>query len=105
LFYVGGSPKTQAVIDYLIDVVRRRKEACCDKWHLNRFTFYYAVSRNFESGVCALAVVRDEIVGYILSAANLDGSIGDNALETAMAICALLNWGSPAPELTRPFGS
>jgi hypothetical protein len=101
LFYVGESLKTQAVIDYLINIVWRREEACCDKWHLNRFTFYYAISRNFHSGVRAFSIVRDEVVDRIISAANDDGSIGDNVQDTALAICALLNWNSLVPELIR----
>lgn len=101
LFYVGESVKTKPVIDYLINIVRRREEACCDKWHLNRFTFYYTLSRNFHSGMRAFAMVRDEIVGQIMAAANDDGSIGESALETALASCALLNWDSVVPELRR----
>ncbi len=101
LFYVGENLNTQPVIDYLIDIVRRQEESCCDKWHLNRFTFYYTISRNFHAGIRAFAVVRDEIVDKILAAANSDGSIGDNALETALAICSLLNWNSVTPELVR----
>lgn len=100
LFYVGQSLHTRAVIDYLIDVVRRGEEACCDKWHLNPFTFYYTLSRNFYSGMQAFAIVRDEVVGKIRAAANADGSIGDNALDAALAVCGLLNWECFAPELT-----
>jgi hypothetical protein len=98
LFYAGQSSQTQAVIDYLIDVVRRGEEGCCDKWHLNRFTFYYTLSRNFYAGVQAFAVVRDEIVSKIMAAIE-NGSLGDNAMETALAICAMLNWDSLVPEL------
>ncbi len=101
LFYVGESPETQPVIDYLINVIRRYEEGCCDKWHLNRFTLYYTISRNYHSGVQQLASVREEIIARITAAANTDGSIGDNALETALAICALLNLNSLVPELGR----
>lgn len=101
LFYVGESRATRAVVDYLLDVLRRGGEDCCDKWHLNRFTFYYVVSRNFHAGVSALESAREEVVGRIVGAANPDGSIGANALETALAVCALLNWKSSPPELER----
>ncbi len=99
LFYVGESVETRAVVNYLIDVVSRSEEACCDKWHLNRFTLYYAISRNFDAGVQSFTVVRDGIIDKISAAANDDGSIGNDALETALAICALLNWRSATPEL------
>ncbi|MCA1632273.1 MAG: hypothetical protein LC802_00805 [Acidobacteria bacterium] len=53
LFYVGEGRATRAVIDYLRDVLRRGEEGCCDKWHLNRFMFYYVVSRNFHAFLLA----------------------------------------------------
>ncbi|MCA1631247.1 MAG: hypothetical protein LC785_16920, partial [Acidobacteria bacterium] len=101
LFYVGAGRETRAVIDYLIGVVRRGEEGCCDKWHLNRFMFYYVVSRNFHAGVTAFGEVRDESIGRIVTSAKADGSFGDSALETALAVCALLYWESSAPELER----
>ena len=101
LYYVGERAETRAVIEYLIEIARKRTEECCDKWHLNRFTFYYVVSRNFYAGMKAFAVIRDEIIARIVAAANADGSIGANALETALAVCALQNWRSAPPELAR----
>lgn len=101
LFYVGEGPHTSAVVDYLLEVFRRGEEGCCDKWHLNPFTFQYVVSRNFEAGVSALGQIREEAVGRIVAAARADGSIGENCLETALAACALLSWGSRPPELKR----
>lgn len=101
LLYLGDGPETRAVVDYLIDIVRRGDEGCCDKWHLNRFTFYYVVARNFHAGVAAFEAVREEAVARIVRAAGPDGRIGANALETALAACALLYWESRAPELER----
>jgi len=97
LFYLGGSPETLPVVEYLKDVVRRGEEGCCDKWHLNRFMFYYVVSRNYDAGVSALGEVRDQAMGRIVAASNPDGSLGESVLETALAVCALLYWkGAPA---------
>jgi hypothetical protein len=104
LFYVGEEPRTRAVVDYLVEAFRRGEEGCCDKWHLNPFTFQYVVSRNFEAGVSALGRIREEAVGRIVAAARPDGSIGDNCLETALAACALHSWGSRPPELERAVG-
>ncbi|HEX8282929.1 MAG TPA: hypothetical protein VF588_06220 [Pyrinomonadaceae bacterium] len=104
LFYVGGGAATRAVVDYLIEVFRRGEEGCCDKWHLNPFTFQYVVSRNFEAGVSALGPIRDEAVARIVAAARPDGSIGDNPLETALAACALMSWGVAPAELERAVG-
>ncbi|RYF38012.1 MAG: hypothetical protein EOO38_25450, partial [Cytophagaceae bacterium] len=101
LFYLGECPETQAVIKYLIEVVQQKKEDCCDKWHLNRFTFYYVVGRNFHQGIEAFEAVREVVIARIISYAKPNGSIGDNELETALAICALLYWKSSPPELKR----
>jgi len=101
LFYVGESEATRAVPGYLMDVIRRGAEDTCDKWHLNRFTFYYVVSRNFHAGVSSLELVREEVVAKIVREAKPDGSIGDNALDTALAVCAMLYWNSSPPELER----
>ena len=101
LFYVGESLSTQPVIQYLLDIVRQEREDSCDKWHLNRFTFYYVLARNYHAGISAFASVKDEVVRRILSAANSDGSIGDNVLETSLAVCALLYWKVTPPALQR----
>jgi hypothetical protein len=101
LFYVGEAAETRPVIAYLIDVLRRGREDKCDGWYANRFMFYYAVSRNFHTGVEAFGEVRDESVERIVAAAGTDGSIGGGVLNTALAACALLYWRSSPPELER----
>ena len=101
LLYLGERAETLPVIDYLIEIVRNRKETCCDKWHLNGYTFYYTVSRNFFAGTQAFAVVRDELIERIVAGANDDGSIGATVLETALAVCALHNLKCSPPELKR----
>lgn len=101
LFYLGEGPGTAAVAGYLADVFRSGREACCDKWHLNRFTFQYVVARCFDAGAAALGSIRDQAVARIAAAANPDGSIGESELETALAACALLSWRSAPPELER----
>jgi len=68
LFYLGERPETQPIIEYFIRVLRGGEEDSCDRWYLNRFMFYYAVSRNFHAGVVALGEVRDESVARIVSA-------------------------------------
>ena len=101
LCYLGERFETQPVVRYLIDVVRQGNEACCDKWHLNPFTFYYTVARCLDAGVQALAVIRDDMIARIVAAAKSDGAIGDSVLDTALAVCALRSLQSAAPELTR----
>ncbi len=99
LFYLGERPETQPIIEYFIRVLRRGEEDSCDRWYLNRFMFYYAVSRNFHAGVAAFAEVREESIARIVSAAKPDGSIGHSVLDTALAACALIYWRSSPPAL------
>jgi len=92
LFYLGESESTKAVIDYLVRVIEQNKEECCDKWHLSRFNLYYAISRNYFAGIKKFEAVREEVIKRIISSAKDDGIIGNNILETALAVCSLLNW-------------
>lgn len=101
LLYLGDGPGTQAVAGFLHEVLQNGREESCDKWHLNRFTFYYAVARAFREGAASLAPLRGEIVRRIAARARPDGAIGDSELDTALAACALLAWGEVAPELDR----
>jgi len=103
LLYLGENRRTRPVIDYLIRVVRERREACCDKWHLNPFTFYYMVSRNYQHGIKALAVVNRDILARIVASAAPNGACGA-PLETAMAICAMLNLDARPPQLDAAVG-
>lgn len=101
LLYLGDRAETRGAAEFLAEVLRDGREESHDKWHLNRFTFYYTVARAWESGARSLGGMRDEIVGRITERAHPDGRIGDTELDTALAACALLAWGSDAPELER----
>lgn len=93
LLYLGQSELTKPVIDYLIGIIQQRREDSSDKWHLNRFTFYYMLSRAYFNGATALALVKDEIIERIINFSEPNGAIG-NAMETGLAICTLLNFSS-----------
>ncbi len=95
LFYFGKSDVTQPVIDYLIQVIKEGKEECCDKWHLSRFNFYYALSKTYFAGIDEFEVIRDSVIERILSSTKSDGMIGENVLQTSLAVCSLLNFKYP----------
>ncbi|HFC11872.1 MAG TPA: hypothetical protein ENJ56_03435 [Anaerolineae bacterium] len=101
LFYLGQRRETEPVIDWLIEIIDQGQEACCDKWHLNRFTFYYMLSRCFAAGVTRLEAAREEIIGRIEQATHPDGSIGTTILETALAVCALHNFNVTTNNLSK----
>jgi hypothetical protein len=65
--------------------------------------FQYAVSRCYREGFAALGAIRDESVARIVAASKPDGAFGENVLDTALAACALLNWGAAPTELERAF--
>ena len=94
LFYLGESAQTAPIVAHLVDVIRRRDEARCDKWHLNPFTFHYMVARCFAAGVESLRQVRDEAIGRLAAEAHADGSVGASVLDTALATCALRSWAA-----------
>jgi hypothetical protein len=89
LFYVGDGPVARPVVEYLIDVMRKRVEGCCDSWYGNEFPYYYSVARCIASGIAGLAQLSDEIAARIGVAPDEQGCIGGGALETALAACAL----------------
>ena len=99
LSYLGASPQTQPIINYLIDVVNREEEACCDHWYRDPPIFYYAVSRNFAAGVTQFEIIRDQVIARIENSSQENGRFGRHALDTALCICALLNWKSSSSSL------
>jgi hypothetical protein len=99
LFYLGDGPTMRPVVDYLVGIIERRREATCDKWHRNRFTFYYALSRNLASGVDGFDCVRETMVQRICEALRGDDGDTMNVLDTALAACALMNCGAAPAEL------
>lgn len=99
LFYLGKSAETQSVIDYLNQIIKKNQEECCDKWHLSRFNLYYALSKNYFAGIEDFEIVRDSIIERILSNVKSDGMIGENVLQTALAVCSLLNFKYQSDEL------
>lgn len=90
LFYLGLNNKTEAIINYLLDIIASHKEADCDKWYRNPFTIYYFFSRILHNGVHELEPIRKPIIQRTLAAVNTDGSIGASALDTALALITLI---------------
>ncbi len=96
LLYLGECPQTSAIIQWLIEIVRTGREANCDKWYRDAFSLYYALSRNYRAGVRKLGVVVPEILARLHEAAANSGQIGENALQSALAVNTMLNLGVEA---------
>jgi hypothetical protein len=90
LFYLGLKEETLPIIDLMLDIIARHKEAECDKWYRNPFTIYYFFSRNLHSGIKALEPIRIPIIQRILFTVRADGAIGESILDTALGIIALI---------------
>ena len=84
LFYLGEIPK---VVEHLLAVLRENRERHCDKWYDNPFVVWYFFARALH-GISGEA--RDLIAKKIAAATPA------NALEHALAACALLYLGHNA---------
>lgn len=94
LNYLGENQYTVPTINYLIDIVKTNKEAHCDKWYLDKYNFYYFLSKAYYSGIKSLEPIREDCIRKILLGINPNGKTGNNILETALATCSLLNFKS-----------
>lgn len=88
LSHLGEFEGRRAVVDFLLDVLRRGAEAECDKWYENPFAVRYFLSR-------ALAG-EPEAAGLI--ARRAAAAPPANAFERALALCASLNIGARPSE-------
>jgi len=101
LCYLGESEATQKIIQYLCSVINDGKEDSCDKWHLSRFNFYYSLSRCAYKKINGFENIRDLVLQRIAERVNDNGTIGSHILDTALAICTMLNFGHSSPVLER----
>ncbi|RTQ53281.1 hypothetical protein EJV47_00655 [Hymenobacter gummosus] len=99
LYYLGDRPETQPVIAWLLRLIAEHREAGCDKWYPDPHMVYYFLSRNYFRGITKLEPARQPVIDRIVAAARPDGRLGETVLDTALAICTLLNWGAQPPEL------
>jgi hypothetical protein len=83
LFYLGEIPK---VVEQLLDVLRENRERQCDKWYDNPFVVWYFFAR-------ALGSKAADLIGK-----KIDAATPSNALDHALAACALLHIGR-APDV------
>jgi len=90
LFALGRFPGHEAVIEYLVGVLRAGRETSCDKWYENPFVVWYFFSR----ALCEAAPeTRD------LMAQRLASLAPTTALEMAHAAASSFYWGT-VPEET-----
>ena len=100
LMLLGETAQTRPVVEHLIQIVRERREHDCDNYYRRPLAVHHAIARCFARGVTGLGAVRELAVARILARRRDDGSFGDGALETALAACALGDWGYDGPEIS-----
>lgn len=84
LHYLGDPPGVAA---HLVRVLREGRETQCDKWYENRFAVWYFFSR---------ALVGNTPEAGELITKKIAAATPSNALEHALAICALRDWNRSA---------
>lgn len=89
LFYLGGFERREAVVGFLLGVLRSGRETRCDKWYENPFAIWYFLSR-------ALRRAEADAAGLLVE--RLGSATPANALETALAACVRLDWGGSPDE-------
>src|SRR5687768_2563645 len=102
LWHLGDGPHAAPVVAWLIDIFRAGDEDRCDKWYRGTPTFCWAVARAARTGgVRGLDAIREEACDRLCGLAQPDGSIGEGALDTALALSALAEWEHDPPEAER----
>ncbi|WP_429382195.1 hypothetical protein [Mucilaginibacter sp. UYCu711] len=91
LYYLSDAPNAKYVINYILETVQNNLEIESDKWYKNISTIYYFISRNYYAGVKELLPIKQTMIDRILKTAKSNGAIGESVLDTALAICTLLN--------------
>ena len=84
LFHLGRFDGDETVVGFLVDALRQGRERHCDKWYENPFVIWYFLAR-------ALAGRSDEAREMLLD--KLDRSAPENALESALSLCAMVALG------------
>jgi hypothetical protein len=97
LYYLGERKETQPIIKYIIATILASKEGEFDTWYRNPFVVYYFISKNYFIGITAFEAIRKLIIDRISSQLCSNGSIRNNPLDTALAICSVLNFKSFSP--------
>ncbi|MBB4602762.1 hypothetical protein HNQ93_003527 [Hymenobacter luteus] len=99
LYYLGDIPETQPVITFLLRIIAEQREGNCDLWYRDPLFVYYSFTRCYYSGITKLEPLRQPIIDRILAQAKPDGRLGETLVDTAWAVCSLLNLGCQPPEL------
>ena len=91
LFFLGEREETKPICDYLNNLVLNAQEKGSDNCYSAKIVLYYFISRAYFQGASSLKEIQSVVVQNTLALQQKDGSFG-NDLNTALAICTLLNY-------------
>ncbi len=91
LLYLGECEETKPVCDYLNNLVLNDQEKGSDTWYSSEIVLYYFMSRAYFQGALSLRKTQNVVVEKTLALQQENGSFG-NDLNTALALCTLLNY-------------
>ena len=97
LFYLGESGQTQATAERLADIFQQGSHCESSPYYPDEIVLFYLYSRAYFSGVRHLETAAPAILERLREHQRRDGSFG-SPLQTAMALCTLLNFGCFGPD-------
>ena len=92
LAYLGETRETEPVVDWLLEIARTGEERQSDKWYSSVAAFYYAVSKCHARGIMRLGSAMAFFDRALEGMVHADGRIGADVIQTAIALCARLNF-------------
>ncbi|MBN2737178.1 MAG: terpene cyclase/mutase family protein [Spirochaetales bacterium] len=99
ILYLGQNPLCGEAAKYIMDCIRVGWEDGSYWYYLNNLSLYYAVARAYANGIRAFADITGLITEKILVEQLENGSF-HTPLQTAMALCTLLNFNYPKDNKT-----
>ena len=94
--YLGESETTRAAVQSMIESVCRGTHLQESSYYADELVLFYFYSRAYFEGVRSLVSVRQPIIERLLSRQKQNGSFG-TAQQTAMALCAIMNFDNNWP--------
>lgn len=90
---LGECPATEPILDALKRMIAEGAE--CDRygWYRDAFTVYRHVSTAYRMGAKSLQDLRETIVERVFARYRPDGSFNGEVMDTARAVCILLDFG------------
>lgn len=92
LLYLGEREETKPTIYHLNRSVLTEPVEQGIRYYTDAFSLYYAMSRAFFNGTASLRRSAESVITKLSKRQEDNGSFG-NELQTAMAICSMLNFG------------